>query len=183
MRVRAGSAAAVVLALLGAAFAADEPSRPTEYDMKAAYLFHFAKFVRWPEEDAPGSSFVIAVLGEDPFGAILDRMLEGKTILSRKIEVRRVTTLPAGSRIHVLFVGSSEEARLGEILQTLRGSSVLTVGDMEGFVDRGGMIAFKLREDTVRFEVNLSQVERAKLKMSSQLIRLAQRVVSKGGGL
>ena len=108
----------------------------------------------------------------------LDKTLAGKTILDRKVEVRRIGRPEAGSRAQILFVGSSEKPRLAEILKALQGTTVLTVGEMDGFTDRGGMIAFKLKNDVVRFDINLEQVERARLKMSSQLIRLAQRVIS-----
>jgi len=150
----------------------------SDLQVKAAFLYNFAKFVKWPDEKGLGATFVIAVLGEDPFGGVLDRTLAGKTILDRKVEVRRIGSPEAGSRAQILFVGSSEKVRLAEILKALQGSTVLTVGETEDFTDRGGMIAFRLRNDVVRFDINLDQVERARLKMSSQLIRLAQRVIS-----
>ena len=158
-----------------------EAPRPTEYEVKAAFLYNFAKFVKWPDEKGLGATFVIAVLGEDPFGGVLDRTLAGKTILDRKVEVRRIGSPEAGSRAQILFVGSSEKVRLAEILKALQGSTVLTVGETEDFTDRGGMIAFRLRNDVVRFDINLDQVERARLKMSSQLIRLARNVIGKSG--
>jgi hypothetical protein len=161
--------------------AAIEPPRPTEYEVKAAFLYNFAKFVKWPEDKPLGSTFVIAVLGEDPFGDVLDRTLAGKTIQGRRAEVRRVGTLAAPTDVQILFIGSSERPRLSQILKTLEGGSVLTVGEMEGFTERGGMIAFRLRSDVVNFDINLDQVERARLKMSSQLIRLARNVIAKGG--
>ena len=174
---RAVPALGLTLVLAGLLEPVEAP-RPTEYEVKAAYLYHFAKFVRWPEEKAIGATFVIAVLGQDPFGGVLDKTLAGKTLLDRKVEVRRIGAPEAGSRAQILFVGSSEKPRLAEILKALQGTTVLTVGEMDDFTDRGGMIAFKLRDDVVRFEINLEQVERARLKMSSQLIRLAQRVIS-----
>jgi len=179
---RAVPALGLTLVLAGLLEPVEAP-RPTEYEVKAAFLYNFAKFVKWPDEKRLGATFVIAVLGEDPFGGVLDKMLAGKTILDRKVEVRRIGTSEAGSRAQILFVGSSEKPRLAEILKVLQGTTVLTVGEMDGFTDRGGMIAFKLRNDVVRFEINLDQVERARLKMSSQLIRLAQRVISRGDAL
>jgi hypothetical protein len=159
-----------------------EPPRPTEYDVKAAFLYNFAKFVKWPEDDY-GPTFVVAVLGEDPFGEILDKTFAGKTILDKKVEVRRISALESPARIRILFVGSSERLRLAQVLKALDGSSVLTVSEMEGFTERGGMIAFRLGGDVVRFDINLGEVERARLKMSSQLIRLARNVISKSDGL
>lgn len=159
-----------------------EPPRPTEYQVKAAFLYNFAKFVKWPPQESLGATFVVAVLGADPFGEICDKTFAGKTLEDRTIEIRRLQAPDDASRVQVLFVGSSEKARLAQILKGLQGSSVLTVGEMEGFAERGGMIAFRVRDDVVRFDINLAQVERARLKMSSQIIRLAQRVISKGDG-
>lgn len=178
----AALAALATFALAGILEPVEAP-RPTEYEVKAAFLYNFAKFVKWPEEKAIGPTFVIAVLGDDPFGGLLDKMLAGKMVLGRRVEVRRISTPGAAHRTQILFVGSSEGPRLAEILKTLEGASVLTVGEMDGFTDRGGMIAFKLRDDLVRFDINLDRVERAGLKMSSQLIRLAQRVISRSGGV
>jgi len=160
---------------------ADAP-RPKEYEVKAAFLYNFAKFVRWPDDEAAGRPFVVGVLGQDPFGEALDRTFAGKTIRNRKAEVRRITAPEMAKHVQILFVSSSERPRLAEILRSLEGSSVLTVGETDGFADRGGMIAFRLRDDLVRFDINLDQVKRARLIMSSQLIRLAPRVISSPPG-
>jgi hypothetical protein len=180
---RLPAAALSLLVLLGAASTESaDPPRPSEYEVKAAFLYNFAKFVAWPEEGRPGPIFVIAVLGQDSFGDLLQRTLDGKTILERKVEVRRISTPAAANDVQIVFIGSSEKARLPEILHALQGASVLTVGDMDGFADRGGMIAFRLQDDLVRFDINLDQVNRARLKMSSQLVRLAQHVISRNDG-
>jgi hypothetical protein len=173
---------AIVLAL-APSVASDpaEAERPSEYEVKAAFLYNFAKFVKWPEDEPLGPTFVIAVLGKDPFGEILDRTLAGKTVLDKKVEIRRIEAVEGAAGVQILFIGTSERGRLGEILNALGDTRVLTVGEMEGFTERGGMIAFRLKEDIVRFEINLNQVKHAHLKMSSQLIRLAQRVISKDG--
>ncbi len=167
--------------LRAAAPAAPEPPRPTEYEVKAAFLYNFAKFVKWPEDRSLGPTFVIAVLGDDPFGEVLDRTFAGKTIQGRKAEVRRIRTPGPPSDVQILFIGPSERPHLSQILKALEGGSALTVGEMEGFTERGGMIAFRLGSDVVNFDINLDQVERARLKMSSQLIRLARNVIAKGG--
>jgi len=173
---------AVILSLGEAASpAAPESARPGEYEVKAAFLYNFAKFVKWPEGNTLGPTFVVAVMGEDPFGDILDRTFAGKTIQGRKTEVRRIHTPTPPSDAQILFIGSSERPRLAQILKTLEGGSALTVADMDGFTERGGMIAFRLRSDVVNFDINLDQVERARLKMSSQLIRLARNVIGKSG--
>lgn len=174
---------AVGLTGLGAAgLESLEPPRPTEYEVKAAFLYNFAKFVRWSPDQALGPTFVVAVIGEDPFGEILDRTFAGKTLEERRVEIRRIESPDDATKVQLLFIGSSERARLAQILKGLQGSNVLTVGEMDGFAERGGMIAFRVRDDVVRFDINLGEVERARLKMSSQIIRLAQRVISRDDG-
>ena len=178
---RVGAALLLLLALAGPVPARAAP-RPSEHEVKAAFLYNFAKFVKWPDSDPRGATFVIAVLGEDPFGSVLDRTVAGKTVLGRNVQVKRLHNLDAGEPIHILFVSESETPRLSQVLKRLEGTSVLTVGEMESFAQRGGMIAFKVREDVVQFEINLDSVERARLKMSSQLIRLARQVIGDGKG-
>ncbi len=179
---RSSTVAVLLMLVLAMEVGPAEAPRPGEYDVKAAFLYNFAKFVKWPEEQTLGPTFIVAVLGEDPFRGILEKTLTGKTILERTVEVRRLSTPEAAGKVQILFIGSSEKPRLADILKTLEGRSVLTVGEMDSFSDRGGMITFKLKNDIVRFDINLAQVERAHLKMSSQLIRLAERVISKADG-
>jgi uncharacterized protein DUF4154 len=164
--------------LLGTAAA--ETDRPTDYQVKAAFLYNFAKFVKWPEETVAGPRFVVVVVGEDPFGDSLDRAFAGKTVLGRPVEVRRTHDVRQAGGAHIVFIGASERSRLGPILSALRGGNALTVGDMDRFADGGGMIGFRLKDATVRFEVNLREVKQARLQMSSQLIKLAQRVIADG---
>jgi hypothetical protein len=171
----------VLVLALTAVFAAGaaEPSRPTDYQVKAAFLYNFAKFVKWPEGTLKGH-FVVAVIGQDPFGETLDRAFAGKTILDRPVEVRRARDVQEASGAQIVFVGGSERARLPAVLSGLKTSGALTVGDMDRFADGGGMIGFQLKDATVRFEVNLREVNQAGLQMSSQLIKLAQRVIADG---
>jgi hypothetical protein len=172
---------ALILALTGLfRGAAAEPYRPTDYQVKAAFLYNFAKFVRWPDEGLPGPRFVVAVVGEDPFGETLDRAFAGKTILDRPVEVRRTRDVRDAGGAQIVFVGASEEPRLASTLAVLRRGRALTVGDMDRFADGGGMIGFRIKEATVRFEVNLREVRQAGLQMSSQLVKLALRVIPDG---
>ncbi len=136
--------------------------------------------MKWPDREDQ-ARFVIAVLGADPFGDVLDRTFAGKTILDREVEIRRLPRLDGADQVHILFVGSSEKRRLARILKSLDGASVLTVSEIDGFAEQGGMIALRLGGDVVRFDVNLQPVEQAHLKMSSQLIRLAQHVIGTDG--
>jgi hypothetical protein len=169
------AACALVLPPLSAP-RASEYAEPTEYQVKAAFLYNFAKFVEWPEGRAR-APFVIGVLGEDPFGEVLDRTISGKTIQSREFAVRRLADTAEAPRVDILFISASEKARLPEVLGRLRGSSVLTVGDTDNFVSRGGMVGFRTKGNVVRFDINLREATRAGLKISSQLLRLAGHVV------
>ena len=165
-RLRATTAA--ILMFLAAAMARPATPAvdlPTDYEVKAAFLYNFAKFVRWPDDAAGGPRFVVAIVGEDPFGAVIDRAFLGKTVLGRPMA----------------FIGSSERAHLAEVLGAFKGESVLTVGEMDRFTDGGGMVGFRLKDSTVKFEVNLRELKQARLQMSSQIIRLAQRVIEDGG--
>ena len=154
---------------------------PAEYEVKAAFLYNFARFVEWPEAPAGDGPFVITVLGRDPFGAALDDTLRGKTIGQRRIEIRRASRSEdlAGSRIG--FISDSERDRLPAILKSLEASPVLTVGEMDEFAERGGVIRFRVEQDRVRLDINVAAAERARLRISSQLLKLA-RIVPPGTG-
>lgn len=169
--------AACVLALAaGGASARAEPlaspSRPSEYEVKAAFLYNFARFVEWPAPADPGARFVIEVVGDDPFGPALERTMAGKTVGGRPIEVRRRHAATA-RRADIVFVSASERDRLARVLDRAGGPGVLTVGDTDGFAARGVIINFRVEEQRVRFEINPRRAEEAGLKLSSQLLKLA----------
>jgi len=174
--VAATLVASALAALPAPAPGASEFAAPTEYQVKAAFLYNFAKFVEWPDAQ-PRAPFVIGVLGDDPFGPVLDQTVTGKTVLSRPLAVRRLADAADAPQVDILFIAASERARLPEVLRRLRGANVLTVGDTENFVGRGGMVGFRIAGNTVRFDINLREATRAGLRISSQLLRLAGRVV------
>jgi hypothetical protein len=148
---------------------------PTEYEVKAAFLYNFARFVEWPAEPGhdPGAPFVIVILGHDPFGAVLDETVAGKTVGGRPIEVRRVPRVDEAREAQIVFVASSERPNLTAILKALERPGLLTVGDSDGFALQGGAINFTVQARRVRFEINPAAAEQARLKMSSQLLKLA----------
>jgi hypothetical protein len=170
----------LVLALLtGAAqrAAGDEPS-PTEHEVKAAFLYNFGKFVAFPDSAfKEGAVFVIGVLGDDPIVDVLARTVRDKEIQDRRIDVRHLRSAKEAPSCQILFIGDSERGHLVEILKVLDRASVLTVSDTDDFVEQGGMIGLLLEDRRVRFEVNLPAVERAGLKMSSNLLKLARRLI------
>ena len=151
----------------------------SEYELKAAFLFNFAKFVDWPPnalDKAAGVS--VCVLGDDPFGELLDRTLAGKSVHERPLVVRRHDDLAATGDCHILFVSAAEERRLARVAPPQ--APVLTVGETDGFVRRGGIIAFAMDDSRLRFEINADAADRAGLRISSQLLKLATRVVHDG---
>jgi hypothetical protein len=147
-----------------------------EYQMKAAFLYNFAKFVEWPSQrlNTPNEPVVICVLGEDPFGKLLDDTVQGKTIEGHPLQLRRIMGSNQAAGCHVVFVCASERRRLTTILNDLSSAGVLTVGETEGFAALGGIINFKLEnERRIRFEVNLNAAKGANLKLGSKLLSLA----------
>ncbi len=172
-------AAILCAAPLHAAPAAPSPEAITEYELKAAFLYNFTKFVEWPDgafhDDR--SSLLLCVLGEDPFGDSL-KTLAGNEVAGRKLTLLSSRWMSDPSGCQILFVGQSEKKRLPQILAAVRDAPVLTVGDMDGFLEQGGIINFILQGSRIRFEINQELAERAGIRISSKLLRLAARVVA-----
>jgi len=155
-----------------------QPREAREYAVKAAFLYNFAKFVEWPASSYPNdeTAVVICILGEDPFGRAFEAM-QGKTIGKRKVAIRHIAAIPAIKTCHILFIGDSEADRLGPILDAAGAVHALTVSDMPLFFRSGGMIALSTEQDKVRFSINAAAAERAGLRLSSQLLKLAVMVI------
>ncbi len=155
-----------------------------EYQVKAAFLYNFAKFVEWPPEATRDmdDQMTICIIGEDPFGSILDESIKGKTIGTHKMVIRRLKSGRDIKGCQIAFISSSEKNHLRPILKSLNGAAVLTVGDTEDFAQVGGVINLTLEETTIHFEVNLDAAERAGLKISSKLLSLAKIIHDSGHG-
>jgi hypothetical protein len=146
-----------------------------EYQIKAAFLYNFGKFVGWPGAAAnSGEPLVIAVFGPDPFGPVLDQMVQGRLIRGRPVIVRRPTRIEDLLPCQILFVSSSEKNRLAGILEAVGGAGVLVVGEMDGFLRLGGMIAFSVEQAKVRFEINEGAARRNGLRIDSKLLTLGK---------
>jgi hypothetical protein len=148
---------------------------PTEYGVKAAYLFNFTRFTTWAAAAAAVNSvtFDVCVLGRDPFGAALDMTVAGERIEGKRVVVRRIAQPSDTVGCRVLFVSTSEETALTNVLQSLNGSPILTVSDLPRFVERGGMIQFVAEGKRIRFAVNLPAATRVGLTLSAELLRVA----------
>ena len=155
-----------------------QQAKPSEYQVKAAYLYNFGRFVKWPAGVAAGKtdSFPVCVLGRDPFGSILDSTLAGEALEGKPVAIRRIASGQDAADCRILFVSSTEEHHLKEILAAIDQAGVLTVSDIPGFSRRGGMIQFVMEGDRVRFEINLATAESARLVLSSELLKVAAAV-------
>jgi hypothetical protein len=152
-----------------------QQTKASESAVKATYLYNFSRFVQWPADatSAKGSSFSICVLGEDPFGSVLDTTLSGESIGGKTVVARRVTKPQEALDCHVLYISASEDGRLKEILAGMDKAGILTVSDIPQFSQRGGMIQFVLVGNKLRFEVNLANAQAAGLTLSSDLLKVA----------
>jgi hypothetical protein len=151
---------------------------PSEYQVKAAYLFNFLKFVQWPADAFQDSlaPIMIGIVGDDPFGEALPQVVVGKTVQGRDLVIRKYHVGEDLRGSHILFISASEKKRLPQVLASLQGSSVLTVADMDHFVESGGMIQFLIEDSRVRFAIDVGAASRAHLKISSKLLSLARTV-------
>ncbi|HTM03845.1 MAG TPA: YfiR family protein [Vicinamibacterales bacterium] len=182
-RILAACVAAVFAAISVAGADAQSPRR-SEYEVKAAYLFTFARFVEWtPRPSRDDSSFTICILGADPFGATLDMTLSEAVIRGRRVGARRISEPDAAAGCHIVFVSTSEDRRMADLVPLLAGAGVLTVSDMPKFTERGGMIQFVTAANRVRFEINLQSARQAGLMMSSELLRVASAVRNATGSM
>jgi hypothetical protein len=168
--------------VLGAHFcsiAAAQSDQAEEYDVKAAFLFNFTKFVEWPEGSFNDSSspIVIGIIGDDPFGDSLLHIVAGQTVQGRWIVIRKERFGDDLRRCQVLFISTSERPHSTQILAGLQDASVLTVSDIDGFAEAGGAMQFVTEENRVRFIVNLDAARQSKLRVSAKLLALA-RVIS-----
>jgi hypothetical protein len=160
----------------------DHPSAYTqsfatsEYEIKAAFLFNFAKFAEWPPQamkDTDGS-FVIGILGKDPFRNALEQTIGEKTVGGAAIRIMRFRRLDDLRPCHILFISESEKGILPAVLHRIENQSILTVSDMPGFARNGGMINLYTENNKVRFMIHTQAVEKAGLTLSAKLLTLAK---------
>ena len=147
-----------------------------EYQIKAAFLYNFSQFVDWPAGAFPNGQapLIIGVIGDDPFGSYLDEIVRGEKVNNHPLVVQRFHRVNEIKTCHVLFVSRSEANQVEQILSNLRDREILTVGDFEGFAQRGGMIRFITENNKIRFRINVGAARAAKLTISSKLLRAAE---------
>jgi hypothetical protein len=151
----------------------------SEYDVKAAFLLNFAKFVEWPAASLADSNapIVIGIVGDDPFSEILPQLVVGQTTRGRRLAIRHYDADGDFADCHLLFLSRSVAAQTGDILRRLQSRPVLTVSEKDDFVRQGGIIGFALVDKSVRFDINAKAAEQVKIVISSKLLAVARSVV------
>lgn len=169
----------LLLSCLSALCQSQDKAAFTPYDVEAAYLYNFGKFIQWPSTtDANSQPFSICILGQDNLGNKLDDIVAGETIQGRRIVASHVSSVEAADQCQIVFIGRSEDARLGKDLEVLGKKPVLTVSSVPGFLERGGIIQFVIQNNKVRFTVNLPAARQAGLALSSELLKVAVSVTT-----
>jgi hypothetical protein len=165
----------LLLALLSPAARAAQTGTQHEYELKAGVLFHIIQYVDWPSESVSNSpaAIQIGLVGDIPFVEALE-VLNGKTIQKRKLVVKRISTPQEAVDCQVLFIGASEKARLPDIVTELNNRPILTVGEVEGFAEHGGMVNLVSGQNRIVMEINREVASRAGLTFSSQVLKLAK---------
>ncbi len=147
-----------------------------EYQVKAAFLFNFAQFVEWPPAALPELStpLVIGILGEDPFGSYLEAIISGEKINGHPLKVEHYRSLEEVKTCQILFLNITEPKKLGQVIASLKGRTILTVGDAPDFIQEGGMIRFFIGNNKIQFQINQEEAKSQRLIISSKLLRLAK---------
>lgn len=170
-----------VMLLAGSPGLASQRAEAPEYQVKAVFLFNFAQFVDWPRAASPDSApLVIGILGDDPFGRVLDGTVRGERLGTRPFAVRRFARVEDIGACDILFISRSEGSRVEPIVATLHDRTILTVSDISGFATRGGMIQFVTDKNRIRLRINVDAARAARLTISSKLLRLAEIVPTQG---
>lgn len=170
---------ALGIALLLLAPGPSSAQTTSEYQVKAAYIYNFAKFVEWPAQDfaSPTAPIRLCLLNDQSFESDLNQIVKGKKISGRPITVAPVQNGEQSRGCHILFINSSHNSEAQRIIEVLRNTSVLTVGESPGFVEEGGIINFVLQDDHVHFQVNHRAADQGGLHISSRLLSVATLVI------
>ncbi len=171
-RVRIALAAGLALALTPLQAA---PASPNEYALKAVFLYNFCRFIDWPQAafNSRDEPLIIGIIGNDPFGPLLAEAVAGENYHGRPIQIEHYRRSREIRHCHLLFVGQSKMDQLDQIIAAVAGKNVVTIGETEAFLDRGGMIALSAERNRVRLRINSSALRNARLNVSSKLLQVA----------
>ncbi len=152
-----------------------------EYQVKAVWMLNAARYTEWPSTAFPAhdSPCVVGVFGKDPFGKDLDAAFAGKTLQGRRFELKRVSSEDDARGCHILFVPAAERRKWRDLNEKLGKASVLVVGESADFLDQGGIINFVIKADSIQFEIDLRNAQKAGLKIDANLLKIAARVKGK----
>jgi hypothetical protein len=153
----------------------DPPKKMPEYELKAGFLYNFARYVEWPADafEKAESPITIGVVGEDPFGPALEKTLKDREAQERKFSIVRFREAADVRRCHILFIPKSEKQRTADILKAIEGWPTLTVGETDGFAASGGAVNILIEKERPRLEINPEVAEKAKLTIQARLLKLA----------
>ncbi|MGB0127571.1 MAG: YfiR family protein [Rhodocyclaceae bacterium] len=167
----------MVIGLSASGLGYPEAGGPAEYQVKAAFILNFAKYVDWPAESFPSkeSPLNLCIIGRDPFGTALGT-IEGRTVHGRPLRIRRNVAAEDTGGCSIAYVSESEERRVPVVLKTIGTQPVLTLSDLDGFAEAGGAVGLFLAEERLQFDANFTALQRANLKASAQALRLARTV-------
>ncbi|MDQ2657859.1 MAG: YfiR family protein [Bacteroidota bacterium] len=166
---------ALAIVLLSFWTATAQAPPPREAQVKAVFLFNFAQFAEWPAETFPNPTapIIIGILGEDPFGPFLEKIVSNEHIGEHPIEIRRFASAEEARSCHILFIDKNKSRDIDQILEQLKGRNILTVSDMKDFASRGGMIGLFIEDNKTKFEINLKEYKDSNVVISSRVLRLA----------
>ena len=189
MRIRVYNLIVLTLVLFAAALAAEaltDSEANREYQVKAAFLYNFIKFVDWPEGTSDSNQpIIIGIIGKNPFGDAFEP-IKDKPVKEKKVTIKlfqgldesgKHPQIEAIGKCNLLFICSSEKEKLKETMDLLKDRNILTVADMQGFLEAGGIVNFVVEENKVGFEINIDAAKQAKLEIRSNLLRLAKRII------
>jgi hypothetical protein len=145
----------------------------SEYELKAVFLYNLGHFVSWPPQSINNGYFLICVLGKDPFQGMLELATSGKQLHNQPVKLRYLKRVEEGLDCQIVFISQSEEQSLSSILLTLEKYPILTVSDMNYFLNEGGMVRFLIHDDRVRLQINKTNAKKVNLMISSRLLALA----------
>ncbi len=168
----------IIFAIIQTPFhARAEESEFSEYEVKAGFMYNFPKFIEWPDETFADASkaITLCVVGTDSFGHAFGT-IDNKTVQNRRLEIRYMGRSKDLKTCNILFIGNSEKENLPQILETLKGTATLTIGDTKGYAQQGVMINFIVERNKVGFEINTESSRRAKIIISSKLLKLAKMI-------
>jgi hypothetical protein len=151
-----------------------QETRPDEYQVKAAFLYNFVKFIDWPDETLVNNTAItLCIIGRDSFEESINH-IEGKTVRGKALTVKHIKTPQEAGSCQLLFISPSEKDYISQILQEIRDYSIITIGDYEGFAQQGVIINFYIEQEKVRFEINVDAARRTGMQISSKLLKLAR---------